>query len=250
MLRQGIDYDSYKLSVREIVTGIAVYSVIAVMVSVLFFDSLIPCLVFTPGILVFLRKIADGKCRQRKNKLNNEFKEMLLSLSANMAAGYSLEKAFVPACHELDGMYQGKSYIRQEMLLIINGLEMSSDVESLLRDMADRSGLQDVKEFAHVVAVAKGSGGNLIRMMKKMVENIDRRLEVEEEIDTMIASKRLEQNIMSAMPFVIILYLRVCNPGYMDALYGNALGIAAMSACLVITAAMVIWGRKITDIHM
>lgn len=108
MLRQGIDYDSYKLSVREIVTGIAVYSVIAVMVSVLFFDSLIPCLVFTPGILVFLRKIADGKCRQRKNKLNNEFKEMLLSLSANMAAGYSLEKAFVPACHELDGMYQGK----------------------------------------------------------------------------------------------------------------------------------------------
>lgn len=92
MLRQGIDYGSYKLSVREIVTGIAVYSVIAVMVSVLFFDSLIPCLVFTPGILVFLRKIADGKCRQRKNKLNNEFKEMLLSLSANMAAGYSLEK--------------------------------------------------------------------------------------------------------------------------------------------------------------
>jgi tight adherence protein B len=87
-------------------------------------------------------------------------------------------------------------------------------------------------------------------MMKKMVENIDRRLEVEEEIDTMITSKRLEQNIMSAMPFVIILYLRVCNPGYMDALYGNALGIAAMSACLVITAATVIWGRKITDIHM
>ena len=77
MLRQGIDYDSYKLSVREIVTGIAVYSVIAVMVSVLFFDSLIPCLVFTPGILVFLRKIADGKCRQRKNKLNNEFKESI-----------------------------------------------------------------------------------------------------------------------------------------------------------------------------
>ena len=80
--------------------------------------------------------------------------------------------------------------------------------------------------------------------------DIHRRLEVEEEVDTMITSKRLEQNIMSAMPFVIILYLRVCNPGYMDALYGNALGIAAMSACLVITAATVIWGRKITDIHM
>ena len=27
-------------------------------------------------------------------------------------------------------------------------------------------------------------------------------------------------------------------------------GVAAMSACLVITAATVIWGRKITDIHM
>lgn len=72
MLRQGIDYDSYKLSVREIVTGIAVYSVIAVMVSVLFFDSLIPCLVFTPGILVFLRKLPMVNAgRERINLIMN-----------------------------------------------------------------------------------------------------------------------------------------------------------------------------------
>ena len=59
MLRQGIDYDSYKLSVREIVTGIAVYSVIAVMVSVLFFDSLIP--VSYTHLDVYKRQALDGR---------------------------------------------------------------------------------------------------------------------------------------------------------------------------------------------
>lgn len=55
---------------------------------------------------------------------------------------------------------------------------------------------------------------------------------------------------MSAMPFVIVLYMRVCNPGYMNALYGNVFGIAAMSVCLIVIFLMVAWGRKITNIRV
>lgn len=87
-------------------------------------------------------------------------------------------------------------------------------------------------------------------MMKKMVQTIEGRLEVEDEIDTMITSKRMEYNIMSAMPFAIILYMRICNPGYMDALYGNILGAAAMSICLVIIILAIAWGQKITNIQI
>lgn len=99
-------------------------------------------------------------------------------------------------------------------------------------------------------AVAGRSGGNLIKMMKKMVQTIEERLEVEDEIDTMVTAKQMEYNIMSAMPFVIVLYMRVCNPGYMNALYGNVFGIAAMSVCLIVIFLMVAWGRKITNIRV
>ena len=244
------DYSSYRLGVKELIIAVLVYMAVMAAVALLFYDSLIPCIAFAPGAMFFIRKVSARKCDQRKRKLNIEFREMLQSLAANMAAGHSLERAFVPVYQELDGMYQGRSYIQKEVLVIIKGIEMNSDIEELLLNLADRSDLEDIRQFAQVVSVAKGSGANLIRMMKKMVEGINGRLEVEEEIDTLITSKRLEQNIMSGMPFVIILYLRVCNPGYVDALYGNLPGVIAMSVCLAVIAMTVMWAGRIINIHV
>ena len=99
-------------------------------------------------------------------------------------------------------------------------------------------------------AVAGRSGGNLIKMMKKMVQTIEERLEVEDEIDTMVTAKRMEYNIMSAMPFVIVLYMRVCNPGYMDVLYGNIPGASLMTVCLGLIVMTILWGRKIININV
>lgn len=244
------DYSTYRLNAGETAFVAAVYMAVAAAVGVLFYDSVAACLVLAPGMVAMLKSVSAGKCASRKKKLDSEFKEFLVSLSANMGAGYALESAFVPVYQELDGMYQGKSLIQEEVLMIIRGLRMSEDVDVLLSDFAERSDIDDIKEFAKLVSVAKGSGGNLIHMMKLMITNMDGRMEVEDEVDTLVTSKRLEQNIMSAMPFVIILYLRVCNPGYMDVLYGNALGIAVMSLCLAAVMAAVVWGRRIIDIRV
>ena len=244
------DYREYRLSVKERIVVILLYVVLAETISLLFYDSFIPGIVGTPGCILFMRGYAGMRCRQRQRKLNMEFKELLLSLSANMAAGYSLERSFVPAYQELESIYQGRGYIQEETHLIIRGIEMRTDVVALLQDLGERSGLDDIREFARVTRVAKGTGGNLIGMMKKMVEAMEGRIAVEEEIETMITSKKLEQNIMSAMPFAIVLYMRVCNPGYMDALYGNIPGITAMSVCLLLIYVSIRWGRHIIDIQV
>lgn len=249
-MRDSRDYSRYKVSKKEAAVLVFLYVAVIAVLSLLFYNSIYPGAVMLPGIVLVLRKYKAVRCWQIQRKLNREFKEMLLSLSANMAAGYSIESAFAPVYQELAGMYQGSSYIEDEVRIILKGLEINSDIEVLLGDLAARSQVKDIEEFAHIVVVAKRSGGNLIRMMKKMVQNMDERLEVEDEIDTMITSKKLEQNIMSAMPFAIILYLRVCNPGYMDALYGNIPGAVLMTVCLGIIVATVLWGRKIININV
>ena len=244
------DYRVYRLKAGEKIGIAIIYMAAAAAIAVLFYDNAAVSVIGIPGIFVVFRMVSQSKCSRIQKKLNMEFKEMLLSLAANMAAGYSMEKAFVPVYQEMEGLYQGRSYIQGEIKMIIAGLEMSTDVRVLLKNFAERSGLDDVMEFARVSAVAGRSGGNHIKMMKKMVQTIEERLEVEDEIDTMITAKRLEYNIMSAMPFAIVLYMRVCNPGYMNALYGNVFGIAAMSVCLIVIFLTVIWGRKITNIRV
>lgn len=247
---KATDYRIYRLGAAGTILYGLVYELAAAVVGYLFYDSFIPCVILTPGIVPVLRLAAASERERRKKRLSAEFKELLVSLSANMSAGYSIETAFSSAYKELDGMYQGKSYMQDEVKLIIKGLNMNVDIETMLNDMAVRTDVEDIREFARLVTVSKGSGGNLIQLMKRMVSNMDSRLEVADEIDTMITSKRMEQNIMSAMPFAIIMYLRLCNPGYLDVLYGNAFGITAMSICLAVIVTVVLWGRRIVDIQV
>jgi tight adherence protein B len=73
---------------------------------------------------------------------------------------------------------------------------------------------------------------------------------VENEIDTMITSKRLEQRIMCIMPFAIVAYLRLTNGTYISGMYGNLPGIIAMTICLIVIAVSGLWGKKIVNIEV
>ena len=79
---------------------------------------------------------------------------------------------------------------------------------------------------------------------------IHEKAEVQQQIDTIITGKRLEQRVMVCMPLVITLYLRLTSPEYIDVLYGNVMGIIVMTICLLIYAAAVMLAQKITDINI
>lgn len=239
-----------RLGLGKLMAIVAAYLIIAIVVAVLFFDCVPACVLSLPFIGVIVKKVSQIMAERKKNRMRLEFKELLFSLAANMAAGYSIERAFVPAYRELEGMYQGHSLILGEMSSLINGLEMNQDIGKLIGDLAKRSGIKEIDEFAHIVSVSGKSGGNVIKMMKGMAENIDRRMEVEMEVATTVAAKRFEQNIMTCMPFAMILYMRVCNPGYMDVMYGNVFGVVVMSICLCAIVVSVVWSRRITDIYV
>lgn len=61
---------------------------------------------------------------------------------------------------------------------------------------------------------------------------IHRQVEAKEEARTILAARRMEQRIMSLMPFCIVLYVKLGNPGYFDSLYHNLKGILIMSLCM------------------
>lgn len=243
-------YMIYRFDLGKLVAIVAAYLIIAIVVAVLFFDCVPACVLSVPFIGVIVKKSFRIMAERKKNHMRLEFKELLFSLAANMAAGYSIERAFVPAYRELEGMYQGHSLILGEISLIIKGMEVNQDIGKLLGDFATRSGVKEIDEFARVVYVSGKSGGNVIKMMKGMAENIDRRMEVEMEVSTTVAAKRFEQNIMTCMPFAMIIYMRVCNPGYMDVMYGNIFGVMVMAICLCAIVVSVVWSRRITDIHV
>ena len=242
------DYRIYKLSILELTEGLFIYFVAAAGISYLFYNSFIPVLFMIPLSVYAMKMFKTSKCEKRKKKLYEEFKDMVQSLSSGLEAGYSFEKAFDGAYEEMVRLHGADSCISLELKGIIKGIKLNENVENLLVDFGERSGVQDISDFSQIISVAKRTGGNMIKIMKRTSENICRKLEVENEIDTLVTSKKFEQRIMTAMPFLIICYLRIANDGYIDILYQNMGGKIIMTICLAVCAFSFVWGRKIINI--
>ena len=119
-----------------------------------------------------------------------------------------------------------------------------------MRNLGDRSGIEDVENFAAVFYTAKRTGGDMNRIIQTSARMLGDKIDVRKEIETTLAAKKAEQMIMSLMPAGIILYLKLTSPGFLSVLYGNFFGMCAMTLCLGIYVLSYWLGRRIVDIEV
>lgn len=229
-------------------------SVRAVMVTILFgiffYKTLAACFFMIPVGLCYLTLSGRRKEKEKRQRLRNEFKEAILSVAANLRAGYAVENAFRETLQEIKALYGKDAVIYHELYKIVQGLANQISIEILMGQFAKRTKLSEIQEFAEIFAIAKRSGGNLTAIIYETAGIIGEKIEVEKEIQVLTAAKRLEQNVMSMIPFAIVLYVGATSPGYFDVLYSTAAGRAVMTVCLGIYAAAYMLGGKITEIRV
>lgn len=229
-------------------------SVKAAMVTILagmfFYRSFAAAFLLSPAGLYFLRIFGRQKEKEKRQRLRNAFKEAILSVAANLRAGYAVENAFRETLREMEILYGKEAAIYREFYRIVQGLANQISIETLLGQFAKRTKLAEIQEFADVFSIAKRSGGNLAEIIYETAGIISEKIEAEKEIQVLTAAKRLEQNVMFIIPFAIILYVNATSAGYFDILYTTAAGRTVMTVCLGIYGAAYLLGRKITEIQV
>ncbi len=202
------------------------------MVSYTFYRSAMVFLLLLPlglGYPLIRRRTLQ---EERRFRLNQQFKEGILILAANLSAGYSIENALANSGQELDLLYGSGGMINHEFSGMVRQLQMNRTVEQVFFDFADRSGLEDVKNFAQVLKAAKRSGGDLVAIINHTAGVIRDKAQVKEEIVNMTAAKKLEQKIMNVIPFFLILYIDQASPGFFGMMYETGMGRVLMTICL------------------
>ncbi len=170
--------------------------------------------------------------------------------AASLSAGYSIENAVREAWKELRRIYTEESFIIREFQLLVNQSEMNRSMEQLFMDLGKRSGVEDIQSFAEVFLTARRTGGDLLSVIRNTCSCIRQKQETLLEIETCLAGKVMEQNIMSAVPLLILGYIRLTSPEFLDGMYGNMTGSAVMAICLMVYAAAYAWGKSIVDIEV
>lgn len=228
---------------------LGVYLIFA-LILYLFFKSLFAFVLLPPGIFFYHRYNRKQREKKYRETLNSQFKDALLSVSAALRAGYSMENALRESEAEMISMYGETAAICSELKIMRNQLSLGIPVEAVFSDFAARSGVEDIETFASVFSIAKRTGGDLVEIVQKTASDIASKIDTANEIAVVIRSKRLEQNIMALMPPLIILYVDLTAGSILAPLYQGILGRVIMFICLCVYIGAYFLSRKIMNIEV
>jgi tight adherence protein B len=172
---------------------------------------------------------------KRKTLLQLQFKQALASLSSALGAGKSVETAFQEALIDLRLLYPDpRALIVKELETIQRRIENGETIEMALKDLSERSQLDDIQQFTEVFTTCKRTGGNLVHVIRRTASIIQEKLDIQQEISVMISQKRFESRVLAFAPVIVIAVLSFSSPDYMEPMYQSLSGYLIMTAALLV----------------
>jgi tight adherence protein B len=157
---------------------------------------------------------------RRKKDLTVQFKDMLYSLSSSLSSGRSVELALKESLKDLRIIYpDDDTYIIKEISYIIRGIDMNETVEDMFLQFAKRAHIEDIDNFTDVFRTCKRTGGDIIQITRSTSQIIGEKIEIQQEIASLISGKRFEFKVLMITPIFLILMLTYTAGDYMAPIF-------------------------------
>lgn len=208
LVGEGADYHVYHMTKKDVMIAFLIGAGLAIVVSWLFFSNIVVSAVAAVGCGMYAQSVYQQyQLEQRKRKLLLQFKDLLESLTSSYSAGKNTLESFIDSQKDLEQIYGEDADIVKEMSIIVTGMQNSVNAEVLIMNFAERSGLDDIRNFADVFRVAIRQGANIRDIIATTRDIINDKIEIEMEINTIMAGNKNELTIMMIMPLVIVVSL-------------------------------------------
>lgn len=225
--------------------------VAAIILAMLFYRTPI----FAIIIFLFSKKIekfvTDSMIERRRRSLLEQFKDFLFLASTSVGAGRGMKDAINESIPRIEDIYGKDSVLAVELKEIYQRLEVGNedDVDAL-NDLAKRSGIEDIVDFVMIYSICKTTGASLILAMNKAASVIIDKMTIEKEIRELARRRKNEGMFIFAVPVVVIIFLNMCAPDYIDPLYTTVQGRLIMT--FVIAANILIYDivRRIVKVEI
>jgi tight adherence protein B len=166
--------------------------------------------------------------------LGKAFGDALHSMKTSLGAGMSLEQSVRRVPEDLRLLYGPEDSLMAAFAQLIRRMDMNTPVEEAFAMMARQLNIPDISVLAKMIQIGKRSGVNLVEVMNISVQTLEEKHAVREDIETLLAARRLEQKILICMPLAMILFLNFSMGAYMTPLFTRAAGRIVMTAALLI----------------
>ena len=220
------------------------------MISYLFYGTCLCAILLSPYLIYFLKSWEKQWIEKRKNMFQLQFKEAVQALATALNVGYSVENAMREVLKDLQVIYKKDELSIREFRYMVRQLDVNFTIEKVLQEFSERTKEEDVQTFVTIFVMAKRSGGDMIGIIRNTVQQMSEKADIRREIGTIIASKKLEFKVMSAIPFGMIGYMKFSFSEFMGILYGNVAGVVIMTICFLGYVIAYEAGKRIVEIEV
>ncbi|HBQ65150.1 MAG TPA: hypothetical protein DD727_09600 [Clostridiales bacterium] len=240
---------AWKMKSKDLLRAVTGQGVMAA-VGLLFFGNIWPATVFSFSGYLFPAILRKRDKRREENRMLLEFRDLLQSVSSSLAAGQSVENAFLHAVPDLERMHPGKaSPMKRGLKQIIAEMELNIPIRRSIQDFAQGTTLEDIRDFADVFSVCRQTGADLSQVVSHTCEAIRARLDMSVEISVNTARQRFSQRVLGIMPFGMTGILMLIWPEYMEPLH-QPLGNLVVALVLAMLGGAFMLGERIADIQI
>ena len=244
------DYSEYKLGRVEKGMCIMIGGGLFYGIGYLFYHQWIISLLFSCAGLFIPRFWRKHMLERRRASMSLHFKQALYSLSSSLSAGRSVENGFREAIQDLRMLDpEAENDLIRELNIICARMEYGEPIEEALQDFSRRANMEDITNFADVFTSCKRTGGDLVEVVRRTSSIISEKLDIQQEISVIIAQKRFESKAILVAPIMMIIFMNVTSPEYMQPMY-SGIGYIISTFSLIGLGVCSIWISKIMDIKL
>lgn len=230
------------------VTVIVMFLAIFVL-TFLFYHSVIVSTISMAGGIFFISYIKGIFVEKKKQRMEEEFKEFLYTVSSIYSVGKSLDVAVATACDEMieEG---GSKELKEELVTIKRELAMNVKLEDIFDSIFEKYEIDSIRLFVELLRTEKRQGTSLRKIIDDVLLMITEKVEVRKELDIITTQKRYEFFIMLSFVPLMILYLLFISEQFSLYMYHTIEGRVVMTISFGIYIASMLIGKQIVDIKI
>jgi len=194
------------------------------------------------GVLPYVYVIVAVK--RRLKLFAQQLPDALDMLSSCVKGGLALNSAIQNVADEMPDP------AGDEFKIVADEMTFGMSTERVLRRLANRVDLSDVRFFCAALMIQKETGGNLAEVLDGLQTTIRERFRILGQLKTLTAQGRMSGYVVGGLPIGLSIMIYMANPDYMNYLFTTSMGHKLIAVALVFQAIGVFMIRKIVDIQV
>jgi tight adherence protein B len=188
--------------------------------------------------------VLKRRSSSRLKKFQEQLPDSLNLLAGSMRAGFSFMQGLEAVADE------ASEPIRGELQRAFTESRLGRPIEEALDDAARRMESRDLAWAVMAIRIQREVGGNLAELLDTVAETMTHRERLRREIKSLTAEGRMSAIVLSIFPPAFALMLFVLQPGYMNLLFQETIGIICTIGGAILSVIGWFWLSRIVKIEV